>query len=99
MSEWEPKPGTGWHPRIRDGRMHYGLMLDPHNEYGATLFVTLDTDDLFIIGYSPRSFEYACPGPQHIQRIELDFNVPAWRVKQVIDTGERIALVLQAVRL
>lgn len=97
MSEWKPKDGTGWHRRERDGIVHYGLMLDG-NEYGETLFLTLGPDDLFIIGYSPHSFGYECPRFEHVQRIELDFGVPAWRVKDVIQTKERIALVLQAVR-
>jgi hypothetical protein len=97
MTEWKPKDGTGWHRRVRDGIVHYGLMLDG-NGYGETLFLTLGPDDLFIIGYSPNSFEYKCPRFEHVQRIQLDFGVPAWRVKDVIQTKERIALVLQAVR-
>lgn len=99
MSEWKPKPGTGWHRRVRDDRVHYGLMLEPGNEDGPCLFLTLLDDDVFEIGYSNESFEYQCPLPQHIQRIELDFEVPAWAVKGVIRNPGRVALQLQAVRV
>lgn len=99
MSIWEPKPGTGWHKRIRDGRVHWGLILGD-DETGPTLFITLDVGDVFIIGYSPRAFEYVVPGPREIQRIELDFGVPAWSVVDVVDREDgHVALVLRAVRV
>lgn len=97
---WEPKPGTGWRRgKTPSGLASFGLMLEPENEAGACLFVTLHEDDLFEIARSPRSFVYEIPTMGDIQRVELDFAVPAWRVKGFTEAkGERRALVLQAVR-
>lgn len=100
MSEWEPKPGTGWHKRVKDGHVHYGLMLEDGNEYGHVIFVKLLDDDVFRIGYSPGSGEYACPGFAQLQRVELDFSVPGWSVVGVEEFAEGGAnVLLRAVRM
>lgn len=94
---WEPKLGTGWLDKLdAEGRTHWGLMLDG-TERGPLLFVTVLDDDVFEIGYSPRSFEYELPSGHHIQRIGRDFSVAAWSVRGFARDGNGVLrLRLQA---
>lgn len=96
---WEPKPGTGWRKGKRAGdRVSWGLLLDPDDEAGPSILVTLHQDDVFEITRSPLSFVYECPGFADIQRVELDFGVGAWRVKGFSGPVEMpLAVLLQAV--
>lgn len=96
---YEPKPGTGWRKRQRpDGSPCYGLMLEPEEEAGPSLFVSVGLGDVFVISYSPTSFIYECPGLQHVQRVELDFAVQAWSVMGVEKAeGGYVAVLLRAV--